>query len=306
MVGDEAVSDNRFKSFGPKEWKSLYSQADSLLEEAAVTLAPFGGLTANAVAHLRSDWVRWGDEFVKIRVPKQADCNQWKMVRRDTMVDRRDKPCSYCRNTGATDGFENLWPNRSEPQHRVSTLHRGIAEPAVDVLERVFNVLARSGMYATPASVGDASKRLLPDCESEYVYPKLLRTGVSLYCHYGLETEDIVDLSPYVKDTVVEIIRATPEVTNYQHSSYSYLRTLADREPASVQELASELGVTTQTARQTLNRLKDSNRVKVDRTEMTYKWSIIGDWTAPFVCDICGYQSPTLQGIDSHKRTHDE
>jgi len=306
MVGDEAVSDSRYKAFGPKVWKSVYSQANSLLEEAAVTLAPFGGLTANAVAHLRSDWIEWGDEFVKIRVPKQADCNQWKMVGGDSLVSERGRPCRYCKNTGATDGFENLWRDGSGPHRYVATLHRDIAEPAVDVLERVFSVLARSGMYATPASVGEAPRRLLPDCESKYVYPKLLRTGVSLYCYYGLETEDIVDLSPYVKDTVVEIIRATPEVTQKKHNSYSYLRALAEREPASAQELASELGVTPDPVRGTLNRLKNSNRVEVDKTEQPYKWSIIGDWTAPFVCDTCGYQSPTLQGIGSHKRAHDE
>jgi hypothetical protein len=189
----------------------------------------------------------------------------------------------------------------------VATLHRDIAEPAVDELEWVFDVLGRSGMYASPDSVRKASGRLLPNCESETVYSKLLRTGVILYFHYGIDTEDIVNLSPYTKCTVERIIAATPEVTADLNNSYSYLRVLSEREPASAQELASELDVTPTSVRMTLNGLKDSNRVEVDTTGRPYKWSIIGDWTDPFICDICGYQSPTLRGIGVHKgNTHDE
>lgn len=311
MVGDEAVSESEHQAFGPTEWSSIQSraeQSDNLLEEAVATLTPFAGLTANGCAHLRENWIEWGDEFVTIRVPPSADCNQWKMVREDSAITERNEPCSYCQQTGSTDGFENLWRGEdgSRPRSYVATLHHEIAEPAVDLLDSVFDERGRSGMFAHPGSVSRAARRLIPTHSHEsHSYSKLLRTGVSLYCYYGLEIDEIAGLTPYTKSTVRAIISSTPEVTQKQHNSYSYLRALNDREPASAQELASELGVSPDAVRKAFNRLRESDRVKLNKSEWPHEWSVVDDWTDPFVCEICGFQSPNLRGIGVHKQTHD-
>lgn len=298
------------KALGPEQWSNIRAQTDGFLQKVVVNVTPFSGLTANAVAHLRGDWIEWGDEFVMIRVPAEADCNSWMLCAshgRIPPISKRDEPCSYCRNEGTTESFENLWGGEDGSGGRTytATLHRDIAEPAVELLDEVFHSYGRDGIYASPMSVAKAANRLFRD-ESRHSYSKLLRTGVALYCHYGLDIADIADLTPYTESVVERILSSTPEVTHSRNNSHTYLRAVAKNEPTSVQGLAQELGVTKPAVWQTLNRLKKRNRVAVDKHGRSHKWSIVGDWTAPFVCDICGYQSPTLLGIQSHKQTHDE
>lgn len=66
--------------FTVDEWQQMTDQQLSFLERAVVYLAPFASLTANAMAHLRKDWVEWYDEFVHIEIPLQASCNSFKTV----------------------------------------------------------------------------------------------------------------------------------------------------------------------------------------------------------------------------------
>jgi hypothetical protein len=298
------------KALGPGQWSVLRSQADAFLSKIVINVTPFSGLTANAVAHLRENWIEWGDEFVIIRVPADADCNSWMLggsANGIPSISERDEPCTYCQENGTTESFENLWNGEDSSGGRgyKATLHRDIAEPAIEFLDEVFHNWGRNGIYAAPGSVAEAAERLVED-EDRSRYSKLLRTGVALYCHYGLNIANIADLTPYTELTIEDILSATPEVTYKKNNSYTYLRAVAKNEPTSVQVLAQELGVTAGAVWQTLNQLKKRNRVAVDKDGRPHEWSIVGDWTAPFVCDICGYQSPTLRGIQSHKQTHDE
>lgn len=309
MTDDVANSESAQKAFGPEKWRRLYSQADGFLEEAAVTLAPFGGLTANALAHLRSDWIEWGDEFVIIQIPAEAECNRWKLSgeSENPLLVQRDRTCKYCRTKGSTDRFENLWGGRgSSGGHRYkATLHRDIAEPAVTVLDRVFNNWGRSELSALPSSVTKAAKRLISDNNTNFHYSKLLRTGVVLYCYYGISREDIVDLTPFTKSSVKDIERATPEVGRNRNNAYIYLRALANEEPTSVQELAQGFEVHDHTVWGALKNLKERGRVEVNKDGKTHIWSTVGDWSDPFVCGECGFKSATLNGINKHEASHD-
>lgn len=312
MGTDEAVSESHCKAYGPNSWTELHSQATSYLQKIVVTLAPFGGLSSNALAHLRDEWITWKKEFVKIRVPPRADCNQWKLhggkeTSKMPPLVRRKQPCHYCRNHGDTDGFENRWTGceESEPRRYTATLHRDLAKPAVNILTETFNTWDRPEIAATPVGIRRAALQLTDEDKSTFAYSKLLRTGVSLYCHYGLSRRDIAGLTPYTKRTVNEIECATPEVTHRQNNSYTYLRAVANNEPVSVSTLDAELERKKVTIRQALNKLEERNRVKADKSKQTYMWSTVGDWRAPFTCDVCGFNSATLVGIQSHRRSHD-
>lgn len=312
MSTDEAVSESHCKAYGPNSWTELHSQATSYLQKIAVTLAPFGGLCSNALAHLRDEWITWKKEFVKIRVPPTADCNQWKLhggAETSTMppLVRRKRACHYCRNNGDTDGFENRWAGHegSEPYQYTATLHRDLAEPGVNILARIFKTWDRPEIAATPEGIRKAALRLTDEHKSTFAYSKLLRTGVILYCHYGLSQSDIASLTPYAKRTIEEIENATPEVTRGQNNSYVYLRAVANNEPVSVPTLDAEFEVKKVTIRQALNELEERNRVEVDKSNFTYLWSTVGDWTAPFTCDVCGFNSATLVGIQTHRANHD-
>ena len=135
-----------------------------------------------------------------------------------------------------------------------------------------------------------------------------MRTGVALYCHYGLEIPDIADLTPYTESTIKGILTSTPEVTQNQtrkqNNSYAYLRAVAENEPATVKVIAQELEVTMSPVRKALNRLKDRNRVEVNENDWPPTWSVVGNWEDPFECEICGYQSPTIKGLAKHKQSH--
>lgn len=309
MTKDVASSESAHKAFGPEEWNRLYAQADVLLQEAAITLAPFAGLTANALAHLQSDWIEWKEEFVIIRIPAEAECNQWKLQggsKKPNLV-QRNRPCDYCTNKGSTNAFENLWGGKgsSGAHNYVATLHRDIAEPAIDVLDRIFKIWGRPGLSATPRSVRQAAERLIADDDTNFYYSKLLRTGVILYCHYGLHREDIVELTPFTKHSIETIENATPEVSRKKNNSYTYLRALANNEPTSVQELAQGFEVQEQSVRNALKRLKDRSRVEVNKDGRPHIWSTVDDWSDPFVCDVCGFKSATLNGINKHEESHD-
>lgn len=310
-MSDDVAGSESLKGFGPDKWRKHYSQADNLLEEAAVTLAPFAGLTANALAHLRSDWIEWTEEFVIIRVPPKAECNQWKLEPGGggdmPSIVQRDRPCNYCRNAGNTNRFENLWRGKkgSGGHQYTATLHRDIAEPAIDVLDRVFRDWGRPGLFAAPDSVGLGARRLVGDGDAGWCYSKLLRTGVVLYCHYGISREDITDLTPYTYSTVKQIENATPEVSRNKNNSYQYLRALADNEPTSVQKLAQEFERHENTVRNALKGLKRRNRVEVDKNGLPHMWSTVGNWSDLFSCGECDFKSPTLGGIERHEASHD-
>jgi hypothetical protein len=50
-------------------WHELRDESHTFLQEAATTLAPLAGLSANALAHLREDWIEPPDDHAPAPPP---------------------------------------------------------------------------------------------------------------------------------------------------------------------------------------------------------------------------------------------
>lgn len=309
MKNNSSIDRTGKQAYGVKEWIRLRSKSTTFLQDVAVTIGPFSGLSSNALAHLRSDWITWKDDFVTIRVPTTDECNQWKLLGGKTglpTLTSRESVCSNCKRKGNFDCFENQWvgSENSEPRPYTATLHRDIAEPAIETLTKIFKHEGRSEISATPAGISEAADRLVDETKTTRSYPKLQRTGVSLYCHYGLDRATIANLTPYTQKTVENIEDATPEITRKYNNSYDYLQAIETTETATLSTLAEKLGVTIGTVSSTLKNLEQEDRVKADRSGREHTWYTIGDWTAPFICEVCGYESITLRGVRQHREIH--
>ena len=291
--------------FTVDEWEQMTDQQLSFLERAVVYLAPFASLTANAMAHLRKDWVEWYDESVHIEIPLQASCNSFKTVggpnTGPAFLTSRDRPCSYCRNTGSTDGFEHLWSGDVDRRY-TAVLHRELAAPAVDVLEEVFVTYARPEFAGEANSVTHAARKIGDErtSDKESAYSKFIRTGPVLYAKYGLSKHDIVDLTRYTEATVHRVIAATPGVNFKQISTLSLLRTLNKIGPATTAELAEELDRTKSNTSRRLTRLRREGVVLMENNHKgppAATWEMAKDWATPFCCEQCGFETWSPQGI---------
>lgn len=309
MSNNSSPVGTTYRAYSVEKWMELRSEATTFLQEVAVSITPFSGLSSNALAHLRSDWITWKDDFVTIRVPITDECNQWKLIGgiggMPTIV-TRESICSHCRKHGSVDGFENLWDGfgDSGPRPYTANLHRDIAEPAIEMLTKIFKNQGRSEISATPNGIQGAVNKLVNEDQAIYSYSKLLRTGVSLYTHYGLDRATIAELTPYTARNVKNIEASTPEIKRKYNNSYTYLRAVENTEPATLSTLAEVLEISTPTVSRGLKKLEEEGRVEADRSEIEYTWHTIGNWKAPFDCDTCGYKSVTLRGIRRHKLTH--
>lgn len=304
------------KGFTIDEWQEMTHQQLSFLERAVVNLAPFASLSANAMAHLRKDWIEWYDEFVRIEVPIRAPSNSFKIEGNGTpghpgLLTSRDRPCTYCRNKGSTDGFEHLWAgDREIDRHYTAVLHRELAAPAVDVLEEVFVTYARPEFAGGTSEIFNAAQEIGEErtSDKEYVYSKFVRTGPVLYAEYGLSKRDIVDLTRYTERTIQDIVGATPSINFDRISTLSLLRTLDKIEPATTEELAQELNLAERTIFDRLPRLRKKGVVSVENNHNgppAATWETAKDWAAPFCCEQCGFETHSLQGIRQHKlKTH--
>jgi len=297
--------------FTVDEWQEMTDQQLSFLERAVVDLTPFASLTANAMAHLRKDWIEWYDEFVHIEIPLQASCNSFKTAGRTTtghpaFLTSRDQPCTYCRNKGSTDGFEHLWRNREIEGRYTTVLHRELAAPAVNVLEEVFVTYARPELAGVPNSISDAARKIGDERtrDNEFAYSKFIRTGPVLYAKYGLSKRDIVDLTRYTEATIQNIVAATSGVNFKQTSTLSLLRTLNKIGPATTVELAEELNRAESTILERLTTLRREGVVSVENNHIgppAATWETTKDWATPFCCEQCGFETRSLHGIRQHK-----
>ena len=300
------------KGFTVDEWQEMTDQQLSFPERAVVNLAPFASLTANAMAHLRKDWVEWYDEFVHIAVPLQASCNSFKMKGGATMghpgfLTSRDRPCPYCKNEGSTDGFEHLWSGDREIDRRyTAVLHRELAAPAVDVLKEVFGTYARPEFAGETSSIFRAAREIGDErtSDKEFVYSKFLRTGPVLYAEYGLSKGDIVDLTRYTEATIQSIVRNTPGVNFERTSTLSLLQTLNKIGPATTVKIAGKLNLTRNAIHDRLTRLRREGVVSVEnnhRGPPAATWETTEDWATPFCCEQCGFETRSLNGIRQHR-----
>lgn len=302
-------------AFTIEEWKDIRNQDLTYLQDGVTSLAPYGGLTTNAIAHLRDEWIEWRDEHVSIRVPETASCNSYKLVGGSggglPTLQERDEPCNYCRKTGETDRFEHIkedFGRTEEPIQYEALLHREIASPAVEFLTTTFETYGRSEIGATPAGVVSAAKAATggSDFDEESV-ARLVKTGPVVYDYYGLEIDVITELTPYATETIKNILYETGDGQWTCMGIGEFLRTLKEVEPIEVKPLSNELGKSLPATRKRLKKLEQKGKVTESQHGSKYDytspstWSTTTEWDTPFRCDRCGYTTWSIRGLQEHK-----
>jgi biotin operon repressor len=301
-----------------EEWRQIRKESTGFQQEAVTTLAPFGGLTSNSLAHLRSSWLSWRDSNVQIRVPQEATCNTFKSSgsgypNQPPFISKRDKPCSYCRDNGTTDEFENRWSgdktkstNTTPTTGYQAILHYELAAPAVSLLRTVFQTHQRTEIAATPSSLQRAAQIVAEehDTVDRKTYLKLLRTGPVIYANYGLSPRDIAELTPFETRSVKRIVYKTPGVSVSQHDTLTVLKAVNDREPATVNQLSDILDINRSAVHHRLQRLQDEGRVVATNNSPgrpAATWEAVSNWDSKFTCGKCDYQTYSLCGIRTHR-----
>jgi len=299
--------------YTPERWQELRKQSSSYFQEAITTLTPFAGLTANALGHLRTDWIDWRENYVRIDVPPTASCNTWKLASSGGPTGnnippliKRETACSFCRSNGETEEFDNHWNGKTESHTAI--LHRELCEPAVEFLSMVFDTHGRPEFAGHPRSLYREADRLTDNSKKKAgSYKMLLKTGVVIYAHYGLKPEDIADMTVYSESTIKHIIRATPQVNVSDPDTQSFLKTLAELEPVTTVELSDKLDVQRNTVQRRLSHLIEEGRVTGTHTHLgspEATWETAMHWATPFRCEQCAFETHSLQGIRQHRETH--
>lgn len=295
------------------EWQEMRSKRLSYQQEAVTSLAPFGGLSSNSLAHLRDEWITWLDERVEIRIPSESRCNSFKSLGGEVggvpPLERREQVCNYCRAAGETDRFERLKQDFNEgttTDGYRAILHREIAEPAVEFLKKVFKTYDRPEIGAAPDGILDATQRVTEDLDTsgEYPYRKLVRTGPVIYHHYGLKVSDIVQLTPFSRASVMRCLRETPGVSNGGNDAIELLKIVHESESVQTTSIAEKMDVSYATVHERMKRLKQEGKVSESNAgygKPAATWNTNPGWDSPFRCENCGYETQSLQGIRTHR-----
>lgn len=304
--------------FTIEQWQEMREGQLSYEQEAVTTLAPYGGLSSNTLAHLRDDWITWLEERVEIRVPTQTTCNSFRLVSGEESgvppLERKEDPCYYCKLTGDTDGFERLKEDFGEtttPTPRHVILHRKVAEPAVEFLEKVFKTHGRSEIGATPDGIQDAARVISEDVDtsSHHCYRKLVGTGPVIYCHYGLSLSDIAQLTPYSVPTIRRLLSETPGVSYTGEATVELLEAVNQTEPVTTAALAEKIDSSYETVRERMKRLKKEGKVSESNTDLgkpATTWSTTPEWNSLLRCEECGFETQSIQAITTHRgKKHD-
>jgi hypothetical protein len=304
-----------YTAYQIKQWESVRGKDLSHLQEAITTLAPFGGLTSNAIAHLRNDWIRWGNDAVIINVPEKDSCNSFKLeggtCGNVPAISKRDRPCNYCRKTGNTNKFEHLrddFGRTQGPERYTAVLHREIAESAVNFVSTVFQTYERSELSATQSGLLDAANEAMGTSDSEATINRLVRTGPVIYDHYGLEKSEIADITPFKPKTIENILYNTSKSEWKCNTAREFLKAVKRMEPVEVKELANELGRAVSSTRKRLYKYGQRGKVrsetngsgKYDTTSPT-TWSTTEEWNTRFECENCEYNDWSLESVIAHK-----
>lgn len=290
----------------PAEWLEVREENQSLTQEAVTAITPFTGLSSVVLAHLRESWIEYAEDTVRITVPTTDSCNEYRSIGGDyaglPMLEERSRPCVDCRNNGRTDGFENRVHGDSDKAERV-IIHRKLAEPAVEFIKTVFKTHDRPEIGVTSTSLCEAAQKAM-NSESDRGYMRLRRTAPVIYAHYGLSMKEIEKTTVYGESAIRKIISKVPEVSIKNIDTPAFLRVVSEKEPVTVERLASEFDRGLRDIYTRLEKLREANRVEVTNNGMgppAAEWRTAGDWKKQFQCDECGYTTYSLNGINVHR-----
>lgn len=287
--------------------------------EVATKIGVFTGLNPYALSHLRPEWIRWENKFVKINIPKTDDpCSiktrtgyQYNSI---PGVRPRNKPCDRCKRNDNKFKYRR-GGSQNDTQSESVILHKEIAAPAVKLLDEIFNVHERPEIGLARNAITSLTQRMDEYFEGDeefgdetyYNYNRFQRTGPVIYSHYGLTVSEIARITAWAEGTVKDIIASTPGVTQKRSSTKELLTNLKDIEPATAQELADKMGYSQRNAYERLRLLKQENKVKhrnSGKGQRKGKYETANDWTEPINCDECSFFSYSIQGIRQHRKKH--
>lgn len=303
--------------FTPDEWQQIYSsdKKRSLTEKAIICLTPFTGIKSHALGHLRSDWITWRENHVRIRIPPEAPINeymlgggndQWPQLPNLTP---RTEPCKHCKQLGNKNRFENMGRDSvgvvgksTSKQSTEIILHHDIASPAVDFLKFVFKRNGREELGVTQQVIIHMAREL--DIEDSN-YVKFRKTAPVLYAHYGLSADEIAAAVDYPPSKVTKVVGETPEITFERITTGEFLRTVAEEGPATAKELANKLNTTPGNVRKRAETLQEYNRIEIENSGMgppALKIRATENWVEPLKCDMCEFNSRSLQSLSKHQQ----
>lgn len=297
-----------------REW---VRKKNNITYRAVTDITPFAALQANALSHLRKDWIEWREDSVVIRIPSTADCNQTKGTSGlgEYITDRK-RPCSTCRNTGETNQFEATPPGSRlmEPRSRKVILHKGIAEPAIETLEHIFNTLGRDEIGVRRQGIQDITHDIATSAalDREFTYNELMRTQLLIHAAYEVDLEVIHEQSPFHEQLNRRIIRESefdhPEISGTLGVE-EFLFIIERNAPVSIDDIADMTGLVRGGVNDRLKKLKQRNRVEVVKKEQmsggrykTQYFDVTKPPSDPFTCQYgCGKTSDSIVGISKHE-----
>lgn len=258
-----------------EDWRTLREKASDHppLFTAIPDFIPYSGLKPYTIAHLRKDWIDWNDDHVRLRIPQEAPCNNWKHTSGSRSglppLEPRKEPCQACRENGDRDCFQRFWMYDGDYQleSRTIILNREIAAPAVKWLEYIFETYNRPEVPWTFNGVHHAFQTLNEEAGIDATVKELIRTGIIIYAKYGIEIDEIARLTPYNKQKVKQTIRRYrgidhPEVQDV-HKTTRVIEAVAELGPVGLPTLVDHMGVDKKELHNRLSSLRmKSGRVK--------------------------------------------
>lgn len=297
-----------------REW---VREKNYLTYRAVTDITPFAALQANALSHLRKDWIDWYEDYVVITIPRTAECNQVKGTPGpgEYLVERQ-RPCLNCRTTGDTNKFEATPPcsYQTETRSRRVVLHRRMAEPAIETLEHIFKTRGRKAIGFTRQGVQQVTQDIseASPLDRQFSYNELMRTQLLIHAAYGVDLKTIHEQSPFYEALNRRIIRESkfdhPEMDPYMQDD-EFLSIIQQNAPLSIDEIASIADKGRSGVRTRVRNLKERDRVEVVKKEQVnggrYKtqfWDVTKPPSEPYRCQYgCGKTSDSLGGIRSHE-----
>jgi hypothetical protein len=308
-----------------REWREIRERQSTFIEDIGTGLGPLAGVTSNALAHLKRNWITWRDDHVRIDIPSTASCNDYKMQPDESgsppSIERRDRACYQCRAYGNTNQFENNWQGlnpesdgeTSEKRSQIVILNRKITKPAVETLKLIFKIYDRYEMSVTADGIQKAVRQIGQSGDGINEYSKLLRTGPVIYWHYGLSVRDIADLTPYTRVSVKQIISHSPGVNISNIPTMEFLEYIHENEPVTAEDITGHFDYSgKEGARSRLRSLIEKNRIEFEEggyehgpkgyiTQHPHKYWTTELWDKPFSCNKCDYSTYSRQAIGKHE-----
>ena len=270
-------------------------------------VVPFSGLSSNEFAHLRQDWITWGeeDEPIEIIIPKKDSCSEIKFKQGGGIVERSE-PCRLCRTWAGANHFTT----RNDYQNRVVHVQETRAKLA---LSRWFETYDHN-----PISYPEV---MLINMKKKISFPRNIRwkdlrfTYARILGDHGFEMHHIAKWLGYnptnsFSDHSYNLTAALRQ-SRTQYSKHmtlkDYFQVIQEHGPLTKREIADLSGRKYHPARRRVNRLHELGWIEkvgidesVNVSTPPVLWDCVEGCEPHLVCDTCGKKFDTDTGLSMH------